>query len=100
MSFIGIDHGTTAIRFALIQEDRVMTFELERARAANMSENEILTYIEDKFEIQRTFIDLVALTYSMGDNFSTIVDVRNLKGRGIESIEGAGKKSRGRHKSF
>ena len=65
-----------------------------------MSENEILTYIEDKFEIQRTFIDLVALTYSMGDNFSTIVDVRNLKGRGIESIEGAGKRVGGGTKVF
>ncbi len=100
MTFIGIDHGTTAIRFALIEEDRVLTFELERARAAEMSENEILTYIEDKFEIQRTFIDLVALTYSMGDAFSTIVDVRNLKERGIKSIEGAGKKIGGGTKVF
>jgi len=100
LSFIGIDHGTTAIRFALIQENRVLTFELERARAANMSKNEILTYIEDKFEIQRTFIDLVALTYSMGDDFSTIVDVRNLKGRGIKSIEGAGKRIGGGTKVF
>ena len=100
MTFIGIDHGTTAIRFALIEEDRVLTFELERARAADMSENEILTYIEDKFEIQRTFIDLVALTYSMGDDFSTIVDVRNLKERGIKSIEGAGKKIGGGTKVF
>ena len=65
-----------------------------------MSENEILTYIEDKFEIQRTFIDLVALTYSMGDDFSTIVDIRNLKERGIKSIEGAGKKIGGGTKVF
>lgn len=100
MTFIGIDHGTTAIRFALIEEGRVLTFELERARAADMSENEILTYIEDKFEIQRTFIDLVALTYSMGDDFSTIVDIRNLKERGIKSIEGAGKKIGGGTKVF
>ena len=100
MTFIGIDHGTTAIRFALIEEDRVLTFELERSRAAEMSENEILTYIEDKFEIKRTFIDLVALTYSMGDDFSTIVDVRNLKERGIKSIEGAGKKIGGGTKVF
>jgi hypothetical protein len=53
LTFIGIDHGTTAIRFALIEEGRVLTFELERARAADMSENEILTYIEDKFELKR-----------------------------------------------
>ena len=100
MPFVGIDHGTTAIRFALIQEDRVVTFELERSRAAEMSENEILTYIEDKFEIQRKFIDMVALTYSMGDDFSTIIDVRTLKGRGIKSIEGAGEKIGGGTKVF
>jgi len=51
LSFIGIDHGTTAIRFALIQENRVLTFELERARAADMSENEILKHIEDKLTL-------------------------------------------------
>jgi putative methanogenesis marker protein 12 len=84
----------------MIEEDSVLTFELERSRAADMSENEILTYIEDKFEIQRTFIDLVALTYSMGDDFSTIVDIRNLKERGIKSIEGAGKKIGGGTKVF
>jgi putative methanogenesis marker protein 12 len=100
LAFIGIDHGTTAIRFALIEEDRVLTFELERAKAAYMSENEILTSIEDNFEIQRRFIDLVALTYSMGDDFSTIVDVRNLKGRGIKSVEGAGKKIGGGTRVF
>lgn len=100
MAFIGIDHGTTAIRFALIEGDRVLTFELERAAAAAMSENEILASIEDKFKTKRESIDLVALTYSMGDSFSTIMDVRNLKGRGLQSIEGAGKKTGGGTRVF
>jgi putative methanogenesis marker protein 12 len=100
LAFIGIDHGTTAIRFALIEGDRVLTFELERAAAAAMSENEILASIEDKFKIRREAIDLVALTYSMGDGFSTIMDVRDLKGRGLQSIEGAGKKTGGGTRVF
>lgn len=100
MAFIGIDHGTTAIRFALIEGDRVLTFELERAAAAAMSENEILASIEDKFKIRCEAIDLVALTYSMGDGFSTIMDVRDLKGRGLQSIEGAGKKTGGGTRVF
>lgn len=100
MAFIGIDHGTTAIRFALIEGDRVLTFELERAAAVAMSENEILASIEDKFKTKREFINLVALTYSMGDGFSTIMDVRNLKGRGLQSIEGAGKKTGGGTRVF
>lgn len=100
MGFIGIDHGTTAMRFALIDGERTLTFELERADAAAMSENEILTSLEEHFGIQRETIDLVALTYSMGDGFSTIKDVRSLEGRGLKSIEGAGKKTGGGTKVF
>lgn len=100
MAFIGIDHGTTAMRFALIEGDRVVTFELERAEAAAMSENEILASIEENFEIQRENIDLIALTYSMGDGFSEIKDVKALEGRGLQSIEGAGKKTGGGTRVF
>ena len=100
MTFIGIDHGTTGIRFALKERDKVLTFELERAAAAAMSEDEILASIEDEFGIQREAIDLVALTYSMGDGFSLIKDVRKLEGRGLKSIEGAGKKTGGGTRVF
>ena len=100
MTFIGIDHGTTAIRFALKEGNKVLTFELERAAAAAMSEDEILASIEDEFGIQREAIDLVALTYSMGDGFSLIKDVRKLEGRGLKSIEGAGKKTGGGTRVF
>lgn len=100
MAFIGIDHGTTAIRFALKEENKVLTFELERAAAAAMSEDEILASIENEFGILREAIDLVALTYSMGDGFSAIKDVRKLEGRGLKSIEGAGKKTGGGTRVF
>lgn len=100
MTFIGIDHGTTAMRFALIKEDSILTFELGRAEAAAMSEKEILASIEEKFGVRRETIDLVALTYSMGDGFSTIKDIRNLEGRGLKSIEGAGKKTGGGTRVF
>jgi putative methanogenesis marker protein 12 len=100
LSFIGIDHGTTAIRFAQIQGDKVLTFELERAAAAAMSEEEILASIEDKFKIRRQEIELVALTYSMGDGFSLIKDARKLEERGLRSIEGAGKKTGGGTRVF
>lgn len=100
MAFIGIDHGTTAMRFALIDGENILTFELERAEAAAMSENEILTSLEEHFEIRRETIDLIALTYSMGDGFSTIKNVRNLEGRGLKSTEGAGKKTGGGTRVF
>jgi len=100
LAFIGIDHGTTAMRFALIEGESTHTFELERAEAAAMSENEILTSLEEHFGIRRETINLIALTYSMGDGFSTIKDVRNLEGRGLKSIEGAGKKTGGGTRVF
>lgn len=100
MAFIGIDHGTTGMRFALIEGDRVLTFELGRAEAAAMSEKEILESIEENFGIRRETIDLIALTYSMGDGFCAIKDVRNLEGRGLQSIEGAGKKTGGGTRVF
>ena len=100
MAFIGIDHGTTAIRFALIEGEKVLTFELGRIEAASMSENEILASIEKNFKVRCEAIDLIALTYSMGDGFSSIKDVRNLEGRGLKSIEGAGKKTGGGTRVF
>jgi putative methanogenesis marker protein 12 len=100
LAFIGVDHGTTAMRFALINGDRVLTFELERTEAAAMSENEIIQSIEKNLEIQRENIDLVALTYSMGDGFSEIKNVKRLEGRGLQSIEGAGKKTGGGTRVF
>jgi putative methanogenesis marker protein 12 len=100
LAFIGIDHGTTAMRFALIEGKKVLTFELERAEAAAMSENEIVDSIEKNLEVRREDIDLVALTYSMGDGFSEIKNVKALEGRGLQSIEGAGKKTGGGTRVF
>jgi putative methanogenesis marker protein 12 len=100
LAFIGVDHGTTAMRFALIEDEKVLTFELGRAEAAAMSENEILESIEKEFGIKIGDIDLIALTYSMGDGFSAIKDVRKLEGRGLQSTEGAGKKTGGGTRVF
>ena len=100
MAFIGVDHGTTAMRFALIDGEKVLTFELGRAEAAAMSEKEILASIEKEFGIKIGDIGLIALTYSMGDGFSAVKDVRKLEGRGLQSTEGAGKKTGGGTRVF
>lgn len=100
MAFIGIDHGTTAMRFALLEGEEVRTFELARVEAAAMSEEDVLASIEKNFGIRRGDIDLIAATYSMGDGFSTIKDVRALEGRGLRSLEGAGKKTGGGTRVF
>lgn len=100
MAFIGVDHGTTAMRFALIEGEKVLTFELGRAEAAAMSEKKILISVEKEFGVETGNIDLIALTYSMGDGFSEIKDLRKLEGRGLRSTEGAGKKTGGGTRVF
>ncbi|MDY6964814.1 MAG: methanogenesis marker 12 protein [Halobacteriota archaeon] len=82
--FIGVDHGTTAIRFATLKGS---TFELHRGVATGMNSQEILQSIEDGLDIKLDDVKLIALTYSMGDGFSKITDLKNVKERGVRSIK-------------
>jgi putative methanogenesis marker protein 12 len=88
------------MRFALIKGREVRTFELGRAEAAAMSEKEVLKSIEIEFGISCEDLSLAAVTYSMGDGFSEIKDIRSLEGRGLQSTEGAGKKTGGGTRVF
>jgi putative methanogenesis marker protein 12 len=79
--FIGIDHGTTAMRFA----GETGQFKLTRQEARDFSVADLSRICPLK-EIKG-----IALSYSMGDNFSAITDIRRIKFRGIVSRDGAGK---------
>ncbi len=78
--FIGIDHGTTAIRFSSGEKE----FKISRkaARDFTIRDLEELGPVGD--------IEGIALCYSMGDNFSEITPIGNLSNRGVVSREGAG----------
>ena len=79
--FIGIDHGTTAMRFA----GETGQFKITREVAKGFT-------IADLFKIcPLCDIEGIALCYSMGDNISAVTDIRKVKNRGIFSREGAGK---------
>lgn len=79
--FIGIDHGTTAIRFACDSGE----FRISREAATSFIFSDLTRFcpIDE--------IEGIALTYSMGDNFSKITAIQKLKNRGLVSQEGAGK---------
>ncbi len=79
--FIGIDHGTTAMRFASAKGQFKMS--RESATSFTVSDLSRLCPIDE--------IEGIALTYSMGDNFSKITPIDRLKNRGLISREGAGK---------
>ncbi|MDD4256147.1 MAG: methanogenesis marker 12 protein, partial [Methanofollis sp.] len=79
--FIGIDHGTTAMRFA----SEVDHFKVSREAARDFSVRDLerLCPLDE--------IEGIAVCYSMGDGISTITDIRRVENRGVVSQEGAGK---------
>jgi putative methanogenesis marker protein 12 len=88
--FIGIDHGTTAIRFA--NHEKVM--KIPRPEAIFF---DIQTFASH-FPLDE--IRGIALTYSMGDNFSTISSIDQVINRGVISQKGAGEHTGGGTKVF
>jgi len=88
--FIGIDHGTTAMRFASEKGQ----FKLTREEATGFSINDLtrLCPIDE--------IEGIALCYSMGDNFSKITPIEKVTSRGVVSRDGAGKHIGGGTKVF
>jgi len=83
--FIGVDHGTRAIRFAT-SEGRFCV--IPREEAGNLSTKEIMDRVKASLEIDQ--VDLLSLTYSMGDGLTQIVRIEDAINRGVISQEGAG----------
>ncbi len=78
--YIGIDHGTTAMRFA----GDNCEFKISRKDATRFVTNDL-----DRL-CPREEIEGIAVCYSMGDNFSKITPVSKIKNRGVISPGGAG----------
>ncbi len=83
--FLGIDHGTTAIRFAV---ETGRCWELPRHEASRLSSEEILEGVRRNLGISH--VDLVTLTYSMGDGLTRIVRLEDAPNRGVAQQDGAG----------
>ncbi len=101
--FVGVDHGTIGIRFAGLKDEKervIRVFELPRKKAAEIGGEEIIIGLEKGLEIEAEEIELVALTYSMGDDFSTIKDIKKVRNRGVKSEKGAGARIGGGTKVF
>ncbi len=85
--YIGIDHGTTGIRFADTSE---RWLELTRQQARDMSKGQIIDTMLEAFRASRKDVEMIAVTYSMGDGISSITPIERVKNRGVISREGAG----------
>lgn len=91
--FIGIDHGTTAMRFA----GGTSHFKIPRKEATSFHLEDLGRLCADS-DIEE--IEGIAVTYSMGDNFSAITPVSRLVNRGLVSREGAGEHTGGGTRVF
>ena len=88
--FVGVDHGTTAIRFA---NPEGRCWALSREEASLFSADAILALILEKLggeDIGSEEVDLIALCYSMGDGISQIMRIEDAPNRGLLSQDGAG----------
>ena len=88
--FIGVDHGTTAIRFA---STGGRCWSLSREEASLFSAEAILDLILKKMgceDLGSHEVDLIALCYSMGDGISQIMRLEDAPNRGLLSRDGAG----------
>ena len=78
--YLGIDHGTTAMRFAAPSGE--MKIPRRDATAFTMDDLSPLSPDGD--------FDGIAVCYSMGDAISAITDIRKVQNRGVITREGAG----------
>lgn len=90
MVFIGMDHGTTGISFCIMSHDGdiidIFKIDREDSKSGRVSAIEELAK-----RIDLKTVNLMAITYAMGDGFNRILPIDKVKDRGILSIGGAGK---------
>ncbi|MBI4362487.1 MAG: methanogenesis marker 12 protein [Euryarchaeota archaeon] len=87
--YLGIDHGTRAVRFTLLREKHLESvWGLPRLRAARLSARQVLQGLEGAIGIPLEDIRMAAMAYGMGDGFSRIVPLSRLRNRGIRGPAG------------
>lgn len=87
MVFVGMDHGTTGVSFTVLNDNPVH-FKIGRDE---LSSGDVSALEELSKRVELDSIQLMAITYAMGDGISKITPLDKVKDRGILSIEGAGK---------
>ena len=87
MVFVGMDHGTTGVSFSILA-NKPTHFKIGREE---LSKGDVSALDELNKRVDLNSIDLMAITYAMGDGINTITPIEKVKDRGILSMEGAGK---------
>lgn len=88
--FIGMDHGTTGISFCIMSNDGEVldVFKIGREES---KQGKVSAVEELSKRVDLNDVDLMAITYAMGDGINKILPIDKVEDRGILSINGAGK---------
>ena len=86
--FIGMDHGTTGISFCIMSNDREV-LDVFKIGREDSKQGKVSAVDELSKRVDLDTVDLMAITYSMGDGFNKILPTNKVKDRGILSINGA-----------
>jgi putative methanogenesis marker protein 12 len=87
MVFVGMDHGTTGVSFSILSDNPVH-FKIGREELSK-GDTSALEQLNKRIDLKS--IDLMAITFAMGDGINAITPIEMVQDRGILSIEGAGK---------
>ena len=87
MVFVGMDHGTTGVSFTIL-DNETTHFKILRE---DISAGKVSALKELKKRVDLNSIELMAITYAMGDALTAITPIEKVENRGILSMEGAGK---------
>ena len=87
MVFVGMDHGTTGVSFTIL-DDNTTHFKILRE---DLSAGKVSALKELSKRVDINSINLMAITYAMGDGLTAITPIEKVENRGILSMDGAGK---------
>ncbi len=87
MVFVGMDHGTTGVSFTILEKEPIH-FKIGREK---LSTGKVSALEELSKRVDTGSIQLMAITYAMGDGINSIVPLEKAGNRGIIAIGGAGK---------
>ncbi len=82
-----MDHGTTGVSFTILAKEPIH-FKIGRDE---LSKGSISALEQLNKRVNLKSIDLMAITYAMGDGINSITPIDKVKDRGILSMDGAGK---------
>jgi len=99
MYFCGIEHGTRAIRCSILPDSSPFEsyessshefFEIPRSLRSEGGKEYPSIMDELGKRVDLNELKMTVMTYSMGDAFTEITNIKELKDRGVQSTEGAG----------